>query len=87
MKRVQPPPIPSAVEESPAPLPDDMSAYRAAVVLNALQPWTRALVVWQRSLTVRARRGWGRGPAWWAGQLREIAHALLRAADLIEGDG
>lgn len=85
MKRIQPPPVLQAVEESPTPLPDDMSAWRAACALHMLQPWTQALLVWQQSLTNRAARGSGRGPEWWAAQLREIAHALLRAADLIEG--
>ena len=85
MKRVQPPPVLQAVEESPTPPPDRMSPWRAACALHMLQPWTQALLVWQRALPGRAARGFGRGPEWWAAQLREIAHALLRAADLIEG--
>ena len=72
-------------EEPPAPPLDGLSALRAHRALQALEPWTNALRLWQLALPDRVRRGYGRGPGWYAARLREIADALSRAADIIEG--
>ena len=81
-----PPPHPAAVEESPLP-PDrtGMSAGRAYCALRLLEPWTEALLVWQRVLPRRMSKGFGSGPGWYAARLREIASGILHAADVIEG--
>ena len=81
---IKPPPVLEAVEQAPPP-PDGMSPVRAACALHLLQSWTAPLLAWQRLMPDRITRGSGRGPEWWAGQLREIAGGILRAADLIEG--
>ena len=80
----RPPPVLRA-EEPRTPSPDPMSAGRAYCALHLLDPWTRALLLWQRTLPERARRGFGRSPAWYAARLRDIADGLLHAADIIEG--
>ena len=82
---VRTPPVLEAVEEPRTPPPDRLSAARAYLALQMLAPWTRALLLWQRTIPGRVRRGHGRGPAWYAARLREIGHGILHAADLVEG--
>lgn len=72
-------------EEPPAPPLDGLTALRAHRALQVLEPWARALELWRRALPDRVRRGYGRGPGWYAARLREIADALSRTADIVEG--